>query len=588
MAKKKKPKGHTGSIPESGKISNKKRRNQRVEKPSKAELKSSPSWIAALKEYKTGFFLVLLLAFIPRMLHFLEVVDTPFFKRLHADPNMYYDWALRIIEGDWLSKADPVFYLGPLYPYFLSFIYSIAGPSTSAAVFVQVVLSTVSAALIYHLAHRLFGPLSGLAAGVMAAFYSMFIFYSSLLLGATLIIFLNLVMLTMIVSGLGKSVWWKWALAGVCMGLSACARGNVLLYSPFAALAVALYFGIKQWKLWVMPVLLMAFFSLTAIMPVTLHNLLIGDDFVLLTANGGSNFFIGNNASSDGIYMRNATYKGRPMGLSVRDQKANFPVVAKQELGLSEIQPSQVSSFWVGKTIEGINADVAGWISLLGNKSKYYFNQYEVPNNRNIYFSKQFAWILQQPLVTFGFVVPFALLGMFLVRKNFKNHAALFLFFIAHFIALLMFFVNARYRLIVAPILLVYSGAALGWIIEKLRTGDYLRLAAAGLALLFVFSFAYVKVPRFSYRANYTSLGNAYSKFGDQDKALENYDKAIAASRSYYYAYFKKGQLLARLNRNAEAEKTYRQALSLAKRDNNSLYVRRITGKLRQLQKAMQ
>jgi tetratricopeptide (TPR) repeat protein len=97
-----------------------------------------------------------------------------------------------------------------------------------------------------------------------------------------------------------------------------------------------------------------------------------------------------------------------------------------------------------------------------------------------------------------------------------------------------------------------------------------------------------VKVPPFSFRANYTSLGNAYTKFGDHEKALENYDKAIAASSSYYYAYFKKGQLLARLKRNAEAENVYRQALSLAKRDNNTVYVRRINGKLRQLQKTMQ
>ena len=42
--------------------------------------------------------------------------------------------------------------------------------------------------------------------------------------------------------------------------------------------------------------------------------------------------------------MNEATYKGRPMGLNVHDQKANFPVVAKQELGLSEIAPSQLSS----------------------------------------------------------------------------------------------------------------------------------------------------------------------------------------------------------------------------------------------------
>jgi tetratricopeptide (TPR) repeat protein len=235
--------------------------------------------------------------------------------------------------------------------------------------------------------------------------------------------------------------------------------------------------------------------------------------------------------------------------------------------------------------MEAIGSDVGRWIRLLGNKAKYYFNSYEVPNNRNIYFSKRFAWILQQPLVTFGFVLPFALLGMFVVRRNFKNHAPLFFFFIAHFTALLLFFVNARYRLIVVPVLLVYSGAALAWIFEKLRKKAWLKLGVAGVSLLLIFSFVYVKVPPFSLRANYTSLGNAYRKFGEHEKALENYDKAIAASRSYYYAYFRKAQLLDILNRNAEAENVYQQALSLAKKDNNTVYVRRIGSKLRQLQK---
>ena len=161
---------------------------------------------------------------------------------------MYHSWAIRIIDGDWLSRTDPVFYLGPLYPYFLSVIYSIAGPSTVAAVVVQVLLSTISAALIYHIGYRLFGPVAGLAAGIMAAFYLMLIFYSSLILGATMIIFVNLLMLVTLISGMEKSAWWKWALAGFFMGLSACARGNILLYAPFAAFAVALYFGIKEWR----------------------------------------------------------------------------------------------------------------------------------------------------------------------------------------------------------------------------------------------------------------------------------------------------------------------------------------------------
>ena len=84
----------------------------------------------------------------------------------------------------------------------------------------------------------MFDPKTGLVAGVLAAFYGMFIFYSSLLLGVTLILFLNLLMLVCLVEGMRDPRWWKWILAGVCCGLSAGARGTVILFVPFALFAL--------------------------------------------------------------------------------------------------------------------------------------------------------------------------------------------------------------------------------------------------------------------------------------------------------------------------------------------------------------
>ncbi len=97
--------------------------------------------------------------------------------------------------------------------------------------------------------------------------------------------------------------------------------------------------------------------SIIAISPLTLHNWLVGRDFIPLTSNAGANLFIGNNINSDGIYMHNARYKGRPMGLSVREQQANFPEVAKKELKRENLKPSEISNFWVKKTWEEIDKD---------------------------------------------------------------------------------------------------------------------------------------------------------------------------------------------------------------------------------------
>ncbi len=123
---------------------------------------------------------------------------------------MYHHWAKNIVAGDWLGASKPVFYLGPAYPYFLAVIYSIFGTSALAACLVQVLLSSVSVGLIYYIGRRLFGPVTGLLAGLLAATYAMLIFFSGLILGATLIVFLNLMLLALLVSGLHAPKWWKW------------------------------------------------------------------------------------------------------------------------------------------------------------------------------------------------------------------------------------------------------------------------------------------------------------------------------------------------------------------------------------------
>jgi 4-amino-4-deoxy-L-arabinose transferase-like glycosyltransferase len=394
---------------------------------------------AFLDRYAVAFWLVVGFAFLLRLFHLIEVADTAFFRHLHTDPFMYHHWAIEITEGDWLGKSKPVFYLGPLYPYFLAVIYSMAGPSTIAACIVQVILSALSAGLVYHLGRQLFGSAVGVVAGLLAALYGMMIFYSSLILGATLIIFLDLLMLVLLSSGLRKPALWKWLAAGVCFGLSACARGTVALFGPLAVLAIILCFSVRSWKKWLLAcaALTSAFFATIA--PVTLHNCLIGDDAVLLTSNAGVNLFIGSNAHSKGHFIAAPRYKGRLLGASVRDQQSNFPEIAKDELGRDDLVPSEVSRFWWRKSVEGIKEDLTGWLTLEANKLKYIVNAYESPNNRSYYFSKRFSVLLRLPLVTYGVILPLAVAGIVISLKRWKEQGVLYAFLLAHVAGLLAF-----------------------------------------------------------------------------------------------------------------------------------------------------
>lgn len=541
------------------------------------------SRLGFLDRSTVAFSIVVGVALIFRLIHLLEVADTPFFKHLHTDPFMYNRWAATIMDGDWLGKSEPVFYLGPLYPYFLALIYSVTGPSPPSACVVQVLLSALSAGLVYHLGKQLFGTATGVIAGLFAACYGMLIFYSCLILGAVLIIFLDLLMLVLMVSGLRKPATLKWVAAGVCFGLSACGRGNVVLFGPLAVLAIMAGFGFRRWKKWLpaCACLTLAFFL--TILPVTLHNWLIGGDSVLLTSNAGTNLFIGNNAESKGLYMNSARYKGRPMGLSVRDQKSNFPEVAKSELGRDDLKPSEISRFWTGKTVEEIQGNVGRWLKLEGNKLKYVVNAYELPNNRNYYFSKQFSKLLYLPLVTYGLILPLAMAGVVISWRRWREHGMLCAFLLAHVAGILAFFVLARYRLVMVPILLIYAAVTLVWICRQVVSRRHWRLALLVILLIPSYALTYQKVARTSYRANYINLANAYRDLGKPEEALLNYDRTLRIASDYYYAYLKKGEVLARLGREQEARKALDQALILARRNNDTLNVRRIERQLRKL-----
>jgi tetratricopeptide (TPR) repeat protein len=212
---------------------------------------------------------------------------------------------------------------------------------------------------------------------------------------------------------------------------------------------------------------------------------------------------------------------------------------------------------------------------------RYFFNAYEVPNNRNYYFSQRFSSLLNFPLVTFGVVIPFALLGMIVLWRSWRHHALLYGFFFAHFIALITFFVNGRYRLVIVPVLLIYAAASFKWIYLQVKEKRYVPLVVTAVCILLLYGIAYSAVTRISYRANYYNLGNAYRDLGQPEKALLCYNESVRISRNFYHGYLNKGKVLAQLGRSDEARAVLKKALKLAQGNNDTLNIKRIQRQLR-------
>jgi tetratricopeptide (TPR) repeat protein len=105
------------------------------------------------------------------------------------------------------------------------------------------------------------------------------------------------------------------------------------------------------------------------------------------------------------------------------------------------------------------------------------------------------------------------------------------------------------------------------------------------LAVLLVVGYAavYHRVPRTSYRANFTNLASAYRDLGQPEEALKNYNHTIAYWPEYYYAYLKKGEVLAKMGRKDEAREAFEKALSQARKNNDTVNIHRIEAQLRKL-----
>lgn len=529
---------------------------------------------------------VLGLALILRLVHLFEVRDTPFFLHLHTDAFLYDDWAQRIASGDWLSRAQPVFYLAPAYPYFLALVYALVGPSTLAAVIIQVGLSTASVGMIVQLGRRLFEPWVGWVAGVLAATYAMYVFYASLILAETLVVFLNLAMLCALVEGVRRGSRRWLFLSGMCLGLSAQARGSILVFAVFAALAILVAGRTRGPRAWFPELCAFGAALALSIAPSLAHNAWIGGDRVLLTSNSGANFYIGNNDAADGIFMSPARYKDRVLGLSVDDQNLNFPEIARRELGREALAPSEVSAFWTREAWRQIAIDPARWLRLLGAKLHYLVNAYEVPNNRNLYFSRRFSRLLQLPLVSFGAILPFAVVGMALGLRRWRHSLPLYGYVLSLVFTLLAYFVNGRYRLALTPVLIVFAALAAVEIARALLARRWMLLLVCALALAPLYALVYSEVDQISFRSDFVNLGIAYQSLGDPARAIEQYDAALAIAPRFYPAWSLKGQALTTLGRREEATSALRSALGLALASGDAVEAARIRTALAALERA--
>jgi len=485
-----------------------------------------------------------------------------------SDASQYFVWARSIVAGKEFVK---VYHQAPLYPFFLSFIFILFGSSIKAALFIQALLGVISCYLVYHITIRLFrNRWIGLLSAFLMAIYAPAIFYNGMLLMATLVSFLYLVFIVVLLKALEENKFWIWGVAGITLGLSALARGTILLFIPF----LILYLIGIVWKAGMIekdkrermnlimqkgayPSIAFLLGVFIMILPVTLRNYIKGKDLVLINANAGITFYEGNNPWATGMYMD-------PPGLDLGEDFNGAKIAGYLEK--RPLRPSEVSRFWFDESWRYIQENPLNFLKLIGKKLAYFWNQYEIPNAENIYFAEKYSRIFHIPLLSFLFAGPLGVLGIIMAfGRKVSRVFILLLFLLSHMVSIVLFFIAARYRLPITPLLIIFMSYAIYTIKEEIKDKRYVMLGIyCGIGLLLFILVAYpwkgLNKKR-DYAAGFDNIGILFHLKGNYRKAIQYYTMALDHDPGFIKAYNNMGGAYLALNKKEDALKCWYRGL---------------------------
>ena len=161
----------------------------------------------------------------------LQLGDHPLLQPAAAgglDSQYYLQLARRVAGGD-LLLAPGLYFVSPLYIYFLAMLLAVGGGSLFLIKVVQVTLGTVACALIWFTAREWFSTRAAWVALALSALTGAFTFYEILILQAALDPFLTALDLALLTLALRRSGW-GWAVAaGAAIAVHSMNRPNMLI-----------------------------------------------------------------------------------------------------------------------------------------------------------------------------------------------------------------------------------------------------------------------------------------------------------------------------------------------------------------------
>lgn len=364
------------------------------------------------------------------------------------DTGAYADLANQVIGGNW-GLGPGLYYVSPLYIYFLAFWYGLTDSYTAVRL-IQTLFGTAAIACIFYMAREWYGQRAAWIAGALAAFTGLFTFYEVLILQTSIDVFLTAAALLCCTLSLTRNDRrWLFA-AGLVFGLQTLNRPQIAL--GVAGMAVIMLCA-QRWRL----ALTLTLGLFVGIAPSAIRNVIVSHQFSLVSSHGGLNFYIGNRAGATGFYQ---LIPG--ITPSIKGQQIDARRVAEKALGRT-LTDAETSAYFVDQSLQWMSehpGDAAllmirkfGWVFHAQHVAlpySYPFYQYDVPTWLRFY------------VIGPWFIIPLGLVGVAIAARERRSREFwLWTAFIPSYAAAVaLFFLSERYRLpLLVPLLVTTSGA---------------------------------------------------------------------------------------------------------------------------------
>ena len=392
-----------------------------------------------------------------------------------VDSSEYVALARRVLAGDVLLGPG-LYYLSPLYVYFLAAGLAVSDSFTAVRVF-QIALGTAAVWCIHSSTRVWFGERAAWIAAVLAALTGVFTFYEIVVFQSSIDVFLTAAALACLARD-------RAALAGVFLGFEFLNRPNVVV--AIAGVIVTLLVA-RRWRatMWLVAGVAIA----TG--PVVIRNAIVTHDLALTSSQGGLNFYIGNNANATGQYVAVPGVLANMAGQAEDTRK-----VAEAAVG-HPLTDAEVSSYFTGLALSWIREHpvAAGKLFIrklaLTLNARHQWLDYSYP-----YYAHDTGSALQWLVVGPWLIVPLGFAGaaLLLTRSSGSpgpsGSAVVLVWFAACYaVSVALFFVAERYRLPLFVPLSILSGAAIDGLLQAFRQASSVlrpRASAVAAAVLFV------------------------------------------------------------------------------------------------------